>query len=95
MIETVEDVADNLKKIIDLFVEFRALRDVSQDLGNLETEIAEALERALKATKFDSDKVSIYMEGFQQKLEGLKADIETLVDDINVITDDLMWEISI
>jgi cell fate (sporulation/competence/biofilm development) regulator YlbF (YheA/YmcA/DUF963 family) len=95
MIETMEDVADNLKEIINLFVEFRSLRDVSQDLGNLETEIAEALERALKATKFDSDKVSTYMEAFQQKLEGLKVDIENLVDNINIVTDDLMWEIEI
>lgn len=95
MIETMEDVSEELRKILVLFVEFRSLRDVSQDLGSLETEIAMTLEDSLVATKFDSDWVSTRMESFQQKLEGLKTDVETLIDDVNVIVDELMWEISV
>lgn len=87
-----EDVAGNLKSIVNLFVEFRALRDVSQDLGRLETKIAKALEKALVATKFDPDRVSRYMENFQQEIEGLKTDLETLVEEINSIVDDLILD---
>lgn len=95
LIETMEDVSEALRKIIVLFVEFRSLRDVSQDLGSLETEIAMTLEGSLSSTKFDSEGVSARMEAFQQRLEGLKIDVETLLYDVNEIVEEIIYEVAV
>jgi len=95
-ISTIEDVAEKLEEVITMFVEFKQLCDVSQEIAEQETRIAKLLEAAkARPPEVDPIMVADYIEQLQAPLQAVLSDFETFVENVNRELDDLMWEVDV
>ncbi len=91
---TIEDVAKKLETVIAMYIEFKKLRDVSQEIGESETQVAKLLEATRrKPAKLDPTMIADYIEQLQQPLRAVLDDFESFVDNVNRELDDLMWDV--
>ena len=95
-VSTIEDVAKKLEEIIAMYIEFKQLRDVSQEIGKSETQLAKLLEAARrKPSRIDPLMVADYIEQLQSPLRGVLEDFETFVEEVSRELDTLMWEVEV